>query len=201
MLMLILSFFTVNVGYTWTMNERYRTLYTEAHITHEIARIAQEIIATHHESAPLFVALLRGAAPFASKLLFEIAKQAPGMHPELDYMMVRTYGSGKTAGTPEIITDITPGTEVKDRTVIILDDVLDKGVTAQFVRNHFLDRGAQNVQLAVLVQKDTERYHPITADYYGFTARDEWLVGMGMDDADLTHEGNRWLGEIREIIR
>lgn len=183
------------------MTERYKPLYSEAAIDQQIRRMASEITAEHDGKNPLFVSLLRGAAPFTSQLMFELTRQAPDMHPELDYMMVRTYGTGTTAGEPEIITDIAPDTDVKDRTVIILDDVLDKGITAQFVKNHLIEKGAHQVQLAVLVQKDTERHYPITAEYCGFTAHDEWLVGMGMDDAELAHEGNRWLYEIREIIR
>lgn len=183
------------------MNERYRTLYTANQVDSEIARVANEIITQHHDDNPLFVGLLRGAAPFASKLMFEIARQAPDMHPEIDYMMVSTYGSGTQAHEPRIVTDLAPTSEVAGRTVIILDDVLDKGITAEFVRRHLENMGAATVKLAVLAQKQVKRTYDITPDYCGFTTNDEWLVGMGMDDADLAHEGNRWIGEILEIRR
>lgn len=183
------------------MNERYNPLYTEDQVNEQIARIASEVIRDHRDDNPLFVALLRGAAPFASKLMFEIARQSPDMHPDLDYMMVSTYGDTQRAHEPRIVTDLAPTTEVKGRTVIILDDVLDKGITAEFVRTHLMSMGAQAVKLAVLAQKQVERVHDITPDYCGFDATDEWLVGMGMDDADLAHEGNRWIGEILEITR
>ncbi len=198
---MVIRSFQPDISYTWAMKERYNTLYTNAQITHEITRIAQEIIADHSADKPLFVALLRGAAPFASRLMFTIAQLAPDMHPEIDYMMVSTYGSGTSAHEPRIVTDLAPSTNIKGRCVIIIDDVLDKGITAEFVRLHLESMGAREIKLAVLVQKQTERRYPIEATYYGFTANDEWLVGMGMDDAELANEGNRWLSEIREIIR
>lgn len=167
-------------------------------VDHAIRSVAAAIIADYNTS-PLFVALLRGAAPFASKLMFEITRQAPNYHPELDYMMVSTYGSGKTAGEPQIITDLAPTTSITGRDVVIIDDVLDKAVTAHFVMDHLAKRGAAQTHLAVLVTKQTKRRYPITADYSCFDLPDLWLIGMGMDDGDKGTEQARWLGEIYSI--
>lgn len=164
-----------------------------------IKSVAGSIIREYGGAQPLFVALLRGAAPFASKLMFEIAAQAPAMHPELDYMTVSTYGAGRMAGTPHIAMDLAPDTDVADRTVIILDDVLDKGITSTFVAHYLLDKGARDVKLAVLVEKDIERTSPEHADFACFHAGEEWLVGMGMDDAGVARDGHRWLNEIRIV--
>ena len=161
--------------------------------------MATEIIKQFGGTQPLFVALLRGAAPFASKLMFELAKQAPDMHPELDYMTVSTYGVGRQAGTPHIAMDLAPDTEVMGRTVIVLDDVLDKGVTSTFVAHYLLDKGAKDVKLAVLVEKDIERTSPEHADFVCLHAGEEWLVGMGMDDASVARDGYRWLGEVKTV--
>lgn len=182
------------------MTDRYSLVASSAEVTARITKLADEILSAH-TSSPLFVALLKGAAPFAAKLMFELSEQNPDFHPELDYMMVATYGSGRHAGEPRIVTDLDPRSSVAGRTVIILDDVLDKGITADFVRTHLLALGAEKIELAVLVDKQTTRVKDIEADYYGLKAKDEWLVGMGMDDADLTHEGHRWLNEIRQINR
>ena len=184
-----------------TMQNHYRTLYTAAQVNEQIARIASEIIGSHVDDNPLFVALLRGAAPFSSKLMFEIAHQAPDMHPDIDYMLVSTYGDSQRAHEPRIVTDIAPTTTVEGRTVIIIDDVLDKGITADFVRRHFESMGVQNIELAVLARKNVVRVHDITPDYCGFDAGDAWLVGMGMDDAQAGNEAYRWLDEIWEIVK
>lgn len=183
------------------MTERYSLVASSAEVTSHIARMASDIIAAHPTDRPLFVALLHGAAPFATQLMFEIARQAPDFHPDIDYMMVTTYGAGQHAGTPRIVTDIDPRTIVAGRTVIVLDDVLDKGITAHFVQQHLAAMKATRIELAVLVDKKAHRHHDIRADYSGLQADDEWMVGMGMDDADLTHEGHRWLNEIRQINR
>ena len=183
------------------MNTHYRTRYTADQVNEQIAHIADDIIASHAGDNPLLVALLRGAAPFASKLMFEIARKAPDMHPDIDYMLVSTYGDSQRAHEPRIVTDIAPTTTVEGRTVIVVDDVLDKGITADFVRRHLESMGAKNVKLAVLAQKNVVRIHDISPDYYGFDAGDAWLVGMGMDDAQAGNEAYRWLDEIWEIIK
>lgn len=165
-----------------------------------IDQMALSITKDLSRTPPLFVALLRGAAPFASKLMFSIQRQTPSFHPELDYMMVSTYSDGRTAGEPHIVTDLAPDTTVKGRTVVIVDDVLDKGVTAHFVTEHMLARGASRVLLAVLANKKTDKEYPITADYCGFDLDDLWLTGMGLDDASTAREYGRWQGFIEAKI-
>ena len=99
----------------------------------------------------------------------EITRQAPDFHPELDCMMTSRYPSGTNpAGETKIVMDISPTTEVKNRTVIILDDVLDMGETAKTVRDHMLDLGARYVALAVLVEVEKDiavRTADVEADY------------------------------------
>jgi hypoxanthine phosphoribosyltransferase len=181
------------------MNSRYTQIATVVEINQAVSRIASEIISTYSDTSPLFVALLRGANPFAAKLLFEIVRQKQDFHPEIDYMMIRTYGDAQHAGQPQIVTDLAPTTSVDGRDVIVIDDVLDKGITADFVFSHLNSRGAGNVKLAVLCDKQVVREKHIEADYTGFSFADNWLVGMGMDDAQHTTEGYRWLDEIWEI--
>lgn len=167
-------------------------LATASQVDARINELASEIILDFSGQTPLFVALLRGAAPFASKLMFAIAQQSPDFHPELDYMMVSTYGGGHEAGEPTIITDLGPKTHVSDRPVIIIDDVLDKGLTARFVAEHLRSRGATDIRLAVLADKQTEKLRDVTADYCGFSVEDVWLIGMGMDNSDSGKEHDRW---------
>lgn len=176
-------------------------LATKEQVSARIDELAHDIINDFTSEKPIFVALLRGAAPFASKLMFSIAQQDPDFHPELDYMMVSTYGSGHEAGEPHIVTDLSPKTIVSGRAIVIVDDVLDKGITAHFVAAHLRARGAKDIRLAVLADKKTEKAHDITANYCGFEMEDAWLVGMGMDDADSGKEHSRWLGSIEAIVR
>lgn len=175
-------------------------LATEEEIDTRIAAIARKVIEDFADGLPLFVVLLRGAVPFASKLMFQINALAPDLHPEVDYMMIRTYGAGRKAGTPQVVADLTPETMVAGRKVMVIDDVLDKGITAQFVREYLRGRGATEVGLAVLAEKRTIRAFPIEPDYVGFSFSDEWLVGMGMDDGQAGKEYGRWRTNIVEMV-
>ena len=168
-------------------------------IDESIEALATHIISDSSDEKPIFVALLRGAAPFASKLMFAIARQAPKFHPEIDYMMVSTYGNERSAGKPQIVTDLAPSTDVTERTVIVLDDVLDKGITADFVIKHLTTMGAKHVKLAVLADKQTKRIVPIEADYACLNVKDVWLVGMGMDDSATQKEAYRWQDSIYQV--
>ena len=181
------------------MENTYDLVATAGEVDAAIARIAQGVLA-NHQTSPLFVALLRGAAPFAGKLMFEIVRQAPHYNPELDYMMISTYGADHTAKQPVIVTDLAPSTTVAGRSVIILDDVIDLGVTSDFVRDLLVSRGATSVELAVLATKDVSMRQS-QADYVGFEAGDKWLVGMGLDDAHTGHEAYRWVDSIWSIRR
>lgn len=168
---------------------------TNEQVAQRIDELAGEIIERYRDESPLFVCLLRGGAPFATQLMFAIAARDPHFHPELDYMTIKTYGNQRFDKEPELIADILPNTEVAGRRVIILDDVLDKGVTADFVHRYMTEKhGASAVDLVVLVQKDRERALYPEATLYGFTGPDEWLTGMGMDDARVAKEANRWAG-------
>lgn len=181
------------------MHERYSLLADERSVTAAIADMAAAIHADYPGGLPVFVALLRGAAPFSAALMSELVRQRQDSHPELDYMMVSTYGNGHHAGEPRIVTGLAPTTNVAGRSVLILDDILDKGITADFVTKHLEARGASDIKLAVLCDKRTERQRDVTAGYAGFTFDDNWLVGMGMDDAEAALEGYRWLPEIWEL--
>lgn len=181
------------------MEANYDLIASAEEVDARITRMAHDII-TNHSSTPLFVALLRGAAPFASKLMFAIAKESPEYHPDLDYMTISTYGNDHHAKQPVIVTDLAPNTDVTNRVVIILDDVIDQGVTSDFVRDLLLSRGAERVELATLATKDVPG-RKSQANYTGLDAGDRWLVGMGLDDAGDGHEHFRWTDSIWEIRR
>jgi hypoxanthine phosphoribosyltransferase len=165
----------------------------EQQVNRRIDELAATIIEQYHGKQPLFVCLLRGGAPFASRLLFSIARQDPHFHPEVDYMTIKTYGDTRSDHPSELVMDLSPSTAVAGRDVILLDDVLDKGVTAEFARDTLQQKhGAKEVRCAVLVQKTLHRTHYGDAWLFGFEAPADWLTGMGLDDARLAPEGNRW---------
>ena len=175
-----------------------KLLATKNQVDQAIAKMASQIVSDYSGQHPLFVCLLRGAAPFAMKLMIEATRQSPDFYPELDYMTVKTYGDKRTAGQPQIVMDLAPSTTISNRPVIVLDDVLDTGITAAFVAANLAERGASSVSIAVLVKKDIAD-QVATADYVAFTAGKEWLAGMGMDDNATAPEAYRWSENITII--
>jgi len=180
--------------------EKYTLLLDRDAARQTVRDIAHHILTGHPDRSPLFIALMRGANPFASMLMFELVRLKPDYHPDIDYMMVSTYGTDRTAKQPVIVTDLAPTTHVEGRDVVIIDDVIDLGMTSDFVSSLMKTRGAASVKLAVLASKDVPS-RPTQADFIGFAAGDKWLVGMGLDDAESGHEHFRWLDEIWEIKR
>lgn len=177
-----------------------KLLCSEEYIEQQIERIAQEVIERYVSFDPLFVCLMRGGVPFASKLMFAITKQNPDFHPELDYLTVSTYGNARKGSEPRIIKDLDPRTTVKERPVVLLDDVFDKGMTAQIAKEHLLDLGASSVDFVVLVSKNHPRAERVTIAPWliGADTPSVWLTGMGMDDTGIAKEGNRWLSLVAE---
>ena len=177
-----------------------KLLYDEATVNQRIKEMATEVVERYRGEDPLFVCLLRGGAPFAMKLMFEITKLDPTFHPEMDYMIIKTYGSGQEGSESQLITDLAPQTKTKDRLAIVLDDTLDRGITAAFVADHLKNNHhVRDVALLVLVEKDVQRDQFAHATLSCFTAGPEWLIGMGLDDGKTGKEVGRWASDITSV--
>jgi hypoxanthine phosphoribosyltransferase len=176
--------------------EGYTILYDELQVERRIDEMAAEIVVEYNGINPLFVCLLRGANPYASMLMRSIARQDHSFNPEMDYLTIRTYGDERESKPPKIIQPLAPSTVTRGRHAIILDDVLDKGDTAEFTTKYLTRKGVSSVDLIVLAEKQKQRqvYHESTK--YGFLTPDVWLAGMGMDNTSRGKEFGRWAGYI-----
>jgi len=117
--------------------------------------------------------LLNGALPFAGMVLPQLT-----MPVRVTALQVGRYGL-HTRG--QDLEWLSPVPDVRDETVLLLDDVLDEGITLTLVRSALLAAGASRVISAVLVEKNPLRSKPIQADYVALTLPDRFLFGMGMD--------------------
>lgn len=172
-------------------------LYSEAEVSARIWTMAQDVRDMYADSDPIFVAFLNGALPFASQLMTQITRQDPNFHPVLDCMIVSTYKDGMKAGKPRIVTDLAPTTHIVGRRIVMLDDLIDTGTTASFMDGVFRFRGAEEVDMVTLVQKQNPDSLYPDIMLYGFDApKDAWLTGMGMDNAPYKREANRWMTSI-----
>lgn len=126
---------------------------------------------------PLFISILKGSFVFAADLIRAV--HHAGISPEVEFISISSYGSGTEAKAPVILRDVE--TDVRNRNVYIIDDILESGGTLRFTKNLMLERGAKSVQTIVLLDKKSRRKQPIDADHAGFECPDKFVVGYGMD--------------------
>jgi len=133
----------------------------------------------------MIVSLLKGSFVFTADLIR--ALHTIGLRPQVDFMTVSSYGTGKeSSGNITINRDLVE--EVKGKHVLIVDDILESGRTLQFARNLITERGAASCKIAVLLEKPGKRTTPMTADFVGFTIPDKFVVGFGLDYANYYRE-------------
>ncbi len=143
-------------------------------VSQAVDRVAAEITATLADEFPLVLAVMGGAAVFAGQLL-------PKLPFALEFGAIEAtrYGNG-TAGR-EIEWRLAPRENVAGRTVLVVDDILDEGVTLAAVRKRLLELGASRVLTAVFADKALGRAKPIAADFVGLAVPDRYVFGFGMD--------------------
>jgi len=154
-----------------------KSLYSAEEIAEKIEILAAEIAATGPQNL-LAIVVLKGGFVFAADLVRALSKH--GVRLEIEFISLSSYGSGQTSsGEVRILRDI--GCEVTGRDVLIIDDVLDSGLTLRFARDLMLDRNARRVRAAVMIDKPEGRSTSIEAEHIGFTCPDYFVVGYGMD--------------------
>ena len=157
-----------------------RVLYSEEEIAQRVGEMGAEITRDYAEVADegiVIVSVLRGAAIFMADLVRQI-----DLPVEMDYMAISSYGSAaKSSGVVRILKDI--NTEIKDRHVIVAEDILDSGLTLKYLLKNFASRGPASIEVATLLRKKTLAQAHIDCKYVGFECPDEFIVGYGLDYA------------------
>ncbi|MDD7909479.1 MULTISPECIES: hypoxanthine phosphoribosyltransferase [Pseudovibrio] len=154
-----------------------RVLYDEKAIAERVTGVAEAIAKDQPENL-LVVAVLKGSFMFAADLAraLHTAKIAP----EMEFLHLSSYGAATvSSGHVKVLRDIE--SDVTDRDVILVDDILESGRTLKFARDMIAERGAKSVRVAALLDKPMHRKADIEADYVGFDCPDKFVVGYGMD--------------------
>ncbi len=153
-------------------------LFTAEQIAERNLAIAAEI-ATRPANDLLVIAILKGSFIFAADLLR--ALHDVGLAPEVEFITLSSYGVGTVSQGVRVVKDI--DSDVKDRDVLLIDDILESGRTLRFAKEMLYERGARSVSIAVLLDKRVKRKEDLEADYVGFECPDYFVVGYGMDVA------------------
>jgi hypoxanthine phosphoribosyltransferase len=167
------------------MSPRFRVLYDEGAIQARLNILADQI-ALQLPNDLLAVAILKGSFVFAADLIR--AFHARGMAPEVDFMILSSYGAGTTSrGVVTLVRDCE--IDVAGRGVLLIDDILDSGRTLAFATRHLKEKGAKTVKSCVLLDKRGPKgANGAVADFAGFACPDDFVVGYGMDHAHRFRE-------------
>lgn len=154
--------------------EDAEVLYSTQDVSSAIQAIAATLNADYHNDLPVLLSVMTGASYFTGQLLPYL-----NFPLELDYVHATRYQGGLEGKSVQWVVE--PKAELKSRSVLILDDILDEGLTLKSIIDACHALGAKQVKVAVLVNKELNKTKPVTADYMGIVAPNRYIFGCGMD--------------------
>ncbi|MBA3904213.1 MAG: hypoxanthine-guanine phosphoribosyltransferase [Rhodocyclaceae bacterium] len=146
----------------------------EAEVAAAVRRVADEITAVLGGAHPLVLSVMGGAVIFTGQLLPLLRFPL-----DFDYLHVTRYGDTTTGG--ELSWIVPPRAEVQGRTVLVVDDILDEGITLAAIKKRILESGAAACYTAVFAEKELGHAKPIAADFTGVHLPNRYVFGFGMD--------------------
>ena len=153
-------------------------LYSEEMISEKIKEMGKHISEDYKDKDLLVIGILKGAVLFAADLIKNIT-----VHCNIDFMVVSSYGnSTESSGEVTILKDL--DYSIEGRNILIVEDIVDSGVTLDFLVKYFRERKVNSVQIATLLSKPSRRKIEVDVKYMGFEVPNEFLVGYGIDYAE-----------------
>ena len=160
-------------------NDLSEILLTQDEIHAKIAEIARVIETDYAGQKLLLVGVLRGAVMVMADLAREL--KLPGL--EMDWMAVSSYGSGtESSGVVRILKDL--DSDIAERKVLIVEDIIDSGLTLSWLRANLQSRGAESVEICALLRKPDALKVEVDVKYVGFDIPNAFVVGYGLDYAE-----------------
>jgi hypoxanthine phosphoribosyltransferase len=161
-----------------TPRERVRALITGGRIQRRIKALAREIRKDFPGEPLHLVSVLKGGVFF----LTDLARNIPG-EVSFDFIAVSSYGQ-KTHSSGQVRLTRDLDSSIEGKTVIVVEDILDTGMTLQYLLRLFQQRKPKHLRVAVLLDKPERRVAAVHADYIGFSIPNEFVVGYGLDYAE-----------------
>ena len=160
-------------------NDIKKILISEEDIAKRIKELGEEITEDYRDKDLIVVGILKGAVVFMSELCKRI-----DLPMNMDFMSVSSYGkSSKSTGEVKIIKDLDASVEGKD--ILIVEDIIDTGLTLSYLTDNLKKRGANSVKIVTLLDKPNRKNVQVKVDYLGFEVPKEFIVGYGLDYAEM----------------
>ena len=157
------------------MSEKIRVLLSEEEVDARIQEVADVINKDYEGKDVHMICVLKGGVFFMCELAKRITRPVT-----LDFMSVSSYGSDtKSSGVVKIVKDLDES--LKDKDVIVVEDIVDSGRTLSYLLEMLRDRGPASLRLCTLLDKPERRVIDVHVDYTGFNIPDEFVVGYGLD--------------------
>ncbi|MEJ1230167.1 MAG: hypoxanthine phosphoribosyltransferase [Galbitalea sp.] len=155
-----------------------RVLVSEEQIRGKLAELARLIEVDYAGDRPLLVGVLKGAVMVMADLARELR-----IHVDMDWMAVSSYGAGtESSGVVRILKDL--DTDLQGRRVLIVEDIIDSGLTLSWLKANLESRGAASVNICALLRKPDATKVEVEVSYLGFDIPNEFVVGYGLDFAE-----------------
>lgn len=162
----------------YSMDDFSRVIVTEREIAAKLDEIAAQVRRDYEGKDLLLVGVLKGAV----MVMADLARRLPP-HVQMDWMAVSSYGSGtKSSGVVRILKDL--DADLSGRHVLIVEDIIDTGVTLSWLLGNLRSRGAESVEVAALLRKPDAVQVEVPLKYVGFDIPNEFVVGYGLDYAE-----------------
>ena len=150
-------------------------LYTREQIAVRVAELGAQITSDYKDRELVLVGILKGAFVFLADLIREI-----DMPITVDFVAISSYGSAtKSSGVVRIMKDL--DRDIVEKHVLVVEDIIDTGLTMSFLKNNLLSRGAASIRICALLDKPERRLVRLSSDYTGFSVPDAFVVGYGLD--------------------
>jgi hypoxanthine phosphoribosyltransferase len=159
-------------------NPNLEVLITTDQLNNRISQLGAEIARDYAGKNPLLIGVLKGACTFLSDLM-----RAADIQLGIEFMAISSYGASmRTSGEVRILKDL--DVAIEGRHILVVEDIVDTGLTLNYLLANLKSRGAASVKLAALLDKFERREKEVPIDYLGFQIPDKFVVGYGLDYAE-----------------
>ena len=155
-----------------------RVLFSQEQLAERVAELGRQISADYRGKTPLFVGILRGCILFYSDLMKNISIDC-----NMDFMCLSSYAGTSSTGQVRTMLDLRES--IKNRHVIVVEDIVDTGLTLDYLTANLRSRGAASLEICCLLDKPCNRKVDIHPKYVGFEVGNEFVIGYGLDYNEL----------------